>query len=473
MKFVTRNSTFILLLALAGLGKTPQVKSQDFTRLYSFTTNASGAKSGLVLSSNILYGAAVVGGTSSKGSLFKINCDGTDFTNIYSFTPTVGSFPVPATNSDGANPASSLSIQSNRLYGTTRNGGTLGFGTVFAINIDGSGFTNLHTFDKEDGAQANGLLLASNILYGTTRTGGSSNSGTIFSLHTDGTAFTNLYSITGGNGGSFPQAGLVISGTTLYGTLFTQGSAARSNPNGGGTVFAINTDGTRFTNLYNFTGGSDEERPQAVLVLLSNTLYGTTSPGGSLSNGTVFAVNIDGTGFTTLHTFSGGNDGSGPVSSLISFGGTLYGTAGQGGASSNGTVFALNTDGTGFTILHGFSATSGLPPNATNTDGAIPAAELLLSSNLLYGTTGFGGNLGYGTLFGISLTPPQLKISQFASNVILTWPTFAPGFTLQSATNLGSSAVWQTNSPAPVLVNGQNTVTNPISGPNLFYRLSQ
>ena len=34
----------------------------------------------------------------------------------------------------------------------------------------------------------------------------------------------------------------------------------------------------------------------------------------------------------------------------------------------------------------------------------------------------------------------------------------------QSTTNLGSSAIWTTNSLAPVVVNGQYTVTNPVSG---------
>jgi len=65
-----------------------------------------------------------------------------------------------------------------------------------------------------------------------------------------------------------------------------------------------------------------------------------------------------------------------------------------------------------------------------------------------------------------------LTIIRSAANVILTWPTNAAGFTLQSTTNLGSSAVWTTNSPAPVVVNGQNTVTNPISGAQQFYRLA-
>ena len=69
--------------------------------------------------------------------------------------------------------------------------------------------------------------------------------------------------------------------------------------------------------------------------------------------------------------------------------------------------------------------------------------------------------------------PPQLTITPSGANVILTWPTNATGFTLQSTTNLVSPAVWSTVSPAPVVVNGQNAVTNAVSGTKKFYRLSQ
>jgi hypothetical protein len=44
---------------------------------------------------------------------------------------------------------------------------------------------------------------------------------------------------------------------------------------------------------------------------------------------------------------------------------------------------------------------------------------------------------------------------------------------LQSNTNLLSPSAWVTNSTAPVIVNGQNTVSNPITGPQQFYRLRQ
>src|ERR1017187_2864129 len=61
--------------------------------------------------------------------------------------------------------------------------------------------------------------------------------------------------------------------------------------------------------------------------------------------------------FTTLHSFTALNhstnsDGSHPIAGLISSGNTLYATASQGGSWGAGTVFGLNTDGTGFTNLH-------------------------------------------------------------------------------------------------------------------------
>jgi hypothetical protein len=72
--------------------------------------------------------------------------------------------------------------------------------------------------------------------------------------------------------------------------------------------------------------------------------------------------------------------------------------------------------------------------------------------------------------------PPLLTLIPYGvppSGIILTWPTNAVGFTLQSTTNLGSSSVWSTNSPAPIVVGGQNVVTNPITGPQQFFRLKQ
>jgi hypothetical protein len=70
-------------------------------------------------------------------------------------------------------------------------------------------------------------------------------------------------------------------------------------------------------------------------------------------------------------------------------------------------------------------------------------------------------------------SPAQLTITPSGAHLVLTWPTNAFGFTLQSTTSLVPPAVWSTNSPAPVVIAGQNTVTNPITGAQKFYRLVQ
>jgi uncharacterized repeat protein (TIGR03803 family) len=113
-------------------------------------------------------------------------------------------------------------------------------------------------------------------------------------------------------------------------------------------------------------------------------------------------------------------------------------------------------------------------------DGAYPAAGLVQGSDgSFYGTTVNGGQGGGGTVFRLAIVPePQLSIIPSGPYVILTWPTDYNGFsyagyTLQSTTNLGSSAVWSTNSAVPVVVNEHYAVTNSTSGTQQFYRLSQ
>jgi uncharacterized repeat protein (TIGR03803 family) len=307
-----------------------------------------------------------------------------------------------------------------------------------------------------------------------------SGDGTLFEVNTDGTGFATLHGFTGGSDGVLPEAELILSGNTLYGTALGGGT-------GSGTVFKVNPDGAGYATVYRFTdrtlspSGSgqngDGANPQAGLVLSGNTLYGTASEGGTWNNGTVFKVNTDGTGFRTLHIFSEGHpatnsDGVFPVAGLILSGNTLYGTASEGGAWNSGTVFQVNTNGTGFRTLHNFSAA---PNYFQNSDGMVPQAGLILSGNTLYGTASEGGAGGYGTIFSITLpvSPPPLTITASSTNVTLMWPTNAAGFTLQSRTNLASSAVWTAVSAAPVVVNGQNIVTNPISGTQQFYRLQE
>jgi hypothetical protein len=127
-----------------------------------------------------------------------------------------------------------------------------------------------------------------------------------------------------------------------------------------------------------------------------------------------------------------------------------------------GTVFALNTDGTAFTVLLSFAGSN----------GENPTAGPIYSDNTLYGTTAFGGS-AHGIVFSLALLPPQLKIFPAGTNVILTWPMNAVGFTLQSTTNLVSPIDWKSVSPEPIVLNSENSVTNSISEGQKFYRLSR
>ena len=280
----------------------------------------------------------------------------------------------------------------NTLFGTAYGGGPSGWGVVFKIQTDGTGLTVLWNFSGgSDGANpVAGLLLSGSTLYGTTFSGGASGFGTVFALNTDGSGFTNLYSFTGGSDGANSTAALVLSGSTLYGTALQGGSS------GLGTVFALNTDGSGFTNLYSFTGGLDCGNPYAGLLLSGSTLYGTTTGSNAViaDFGSVFKINTNGGGFAVLKTFVGTEDFGNPFGGLVISGSTLYGTAAFGNNNEGyGTVFSLNTSGGDFTTLHAFDFT----------DGGGPYGTLVLSGSTLYGTTFGGGSENYGSIFSIAV----------------------------------------------------------------------
>jgi uncharacterized repeat protein (TIGR03803 family) len=463
-------------------------RAQTLSPLHSFTGLSDGGRpqAGLVLSGGVLSGTASLGGSADNGTVFSVNGDGTGFTNLHSFTALLNS----STNMDGANPGAGLLLSGGTLYGTASHGGTSGNGAVFKVNTDGTGFQNLHSFTatsivfaNSDGAFPEaGLVLSSETLYGTASYGGPSGNGTVFKVKTDGTGFTTLHSFSAtpsapwtNADGAYPYGGLVLSGNTLYGTASSGGSS------GNGTVFRINTDGTGFAKLHGFTATSgtvstnaDGAMPYAGLVLSNNTLYGTAAYGGRSGDGTVFKVNTDASGFAVLHSFTHGSDGAVPYGGLSLSGNILYGTAEYGGLGTpgSGTVFALYTDGGSFVTLYTFTAGSGSYPRITNIDGAYPQAGLVLSGNTLYGTAWSGGGSGNGTVFKLSLAP-RLSITSAGGNVIVTWPTNSIGATLESATSLASGTVWTNVPSGPVVVQGRNSVTEPVSAGQRFYRLSQ
>lgn len=461
-----------LALTLAFPGVVP---GQGFTNLHQFSSinsqliNSDGAYPGaaVIWLSNTLYGTTLQGGAAGGGTIFQVNGDGTGFKLIHSFTPPDSNAGVVG---DGAYPLDPVTVAGTTLFGTTSAGGRSDNGIVFKVNLDGSGFATLHgfsatdpnTFGNSDGAAPwAGLVLSGTTLYGTATRGGDAGSGTIFKLNTDGTGFSRIHSFSAldpvaqtNSDGAYPLGGLVISGNSLYGTTYRGGSV------GTGTVFRVNIDGSGFTVLHHADGG-----PRATLLLVSNVLYGTTEGGGALGGGTVFRLNTDGSGFTNVQSFAG-SAGDGPWAGLLLSGTALYGTTFGGGDFGQGSAFSLQLDCTSLSNVYSFTGAG---------DGAQPQGGLAWSDGNLYGTTSGGGNAASGTVF--RLVPGQsagrrLTLVVSGANVILSWPAKAAGLVLQSAISLVPPVSWTPVTPGPVVVNGQNTVTNSISGTQRFYRLS-
>jgi uncharacterized repeat protein (TIGR03803 family) len=196
------------------------------------------------------------GGAGGHGTVFKLNADGEGFAVLHSFTKGRGNDNGHTSNADGAWPEAGLVISGDTLYGTTREGGVPGNGTVFKLNTDGAGFGVLHSFSahghsypditNNDGESPQGLVLSGHTLYGIASESGSRFWGTVFRVNTHGKDVAVLHSF-GGNDGSHPLADLVMSGNTLYGAANFGGSQ------GGGTVFKVKTSGTGFAVLHRFT----------------------------------------------------------------------------------------------------------------------------------------------------------------------------------------------------------------------------
>jgi uncharacterized repeat protein (TIGR03803 family) len=384
-----------------------------FQALYAFTGYMNGGT--LPFASVIgdwegsLYGTTFRGGLGSGdnggGTVFRIGSDGTSFQVLHLFA-----FGA----NDGLDPAASLILdRAGFLYGTTMLGGgplyngtdDLGGGTLFKVRTDGTGFQLLHAFSggADDGLSPSGgspsgavILDDADNLYGTTNKGGASGAGTVFRIRTDGTGFQLLHTFTpSGVYRASPSGPLLLDGSgNLYGTT------ARGGPSNLGTVFKLRTDGVGFQVLHSFTDTPyDGSQPSAALIMdrLGN-LYGTTPLGGSANAGTVFKMKADGANFRILHSFAkDASDGVAPYAALtLDAFGNLYGTTGFGGSSGVGTVFTLKTDGAGYRILHAFGEEA--------SDGQRPMASLFLDdSGTLFGTTSGGGAGQFGTVFSLSV----------------------------------------------------------------------
>ena len=325
------------------------------TVLYSFTGGKDGwhPEGSLAIDSKgALYGAAIGGGSAGMGAVFELNPPAGpkgswSVTTLHSFTG----------GTDGAFPESGVVFDaSGNLYGTTDWGGDAhGNGTVYMLTPKAGAkadfdYQIIHRFTGNDGQEPVApLTVGDGVLYGTTFSGGvkecNSQCGVVFTLEPSGGGwrYSIIHTFTGAaTEGANPVAALLIgSDGALYGTASTGGTNCGGD--GCGTVFSLQRNGGqwRIKGLHHFAG-TDGAAPIAGLVMYRGNLYGTTSKGGSGSNGTLFELTASGANwhFATLHDFGSSPDGANPAGGLIPDGdGHLLGTTEAGGKSGNGTVF--------------------------------------------------------------------------------------------------------------------------------------
>jgi uncharacterized repeat protein (TIGR03803 family) len=362
--------------------------SVSFTTLYNFTDGSSDG--GFVFGQPVIdpsgniYGTAEGGGADGYGTVWRFSSGGS-ISVLHSFAESDGSYPFVGLTQMPAK---------GNFFGTTYDGGSAGYGTVFKVTTSGS-FSTLYNFGSQAGDPEyiySGVALdPKGNLYGTGDEGGANGYGAIWQVTSAGKE-TVLYSFDYTDG-AYPSSGSLHRDAVgdLFG--FTEGGG----DNGCGVLFEY-SEGGAFSVLHNFNCGTDGGYLTGNVLEYKGSLYGTAQEYGANDDGTVWRYDISTTTFTVLHNFDG-SDGEFPLGGVgcqqgkkTVCTGNLFGTTVEGGSGGYGTVWEINSSGT-FTTLHNFA----------ETDGAYPYSRPFVSkAGNVYGTTYYGGSSSYGTLYEIT-----------------------------------------------------------------------
>ncbi len=399
-------TAIVLVLTVA---VTQSVQAQTYQVLYNFTGGQDGAypEAGLTMDGGgNLYGTAYQGGSSNRGSVYKLAHRGTGWalSPLYNFTG----------QGDGGAPIAGVVFGPNgTLYGTTEFEGIdcgEGCGVVFNLrppvtfcktvlcpwtetviyhfrgDTDGAnpGYGDL-TFDQ-----------AGNI-YGTTYFGGEDSDGVVYKLTPSNGSWTEsaIHTFSGASDGENPYSSVIFDTSgNLYGTTFAGGA------HGYGTVYQLTPTGSNWTEntLYAFQSATNGGKPFGGVVFdTAGNLYGATSSGGSGSGGTAYELTSGTWTFDLLYSFTGSAYLPGSYGSLTKdSAGNFYGTTVKDGANGVGSVFKLTPSNGGWTLTDLYDFAGG-------SDGEIPYGSVLIdASGNLYGTASAGGANGYGVIWEIT-----------------------------------------------------------------------
>jgi alpha-tubulin suppressor-like RCC1 family protein len=306
-------------------------------------------------------------------------------------------------------------------------------------------------------AIASPVTLGGQILSGVTAIAAGGNH--TVALKNDGTVVAWGYNRYGQVTGTPTIDSATASPVTLGGQILSGVTAIAA---GGGHTVALKNDGTVVA-----WGGNNSGQVTGTPTIAdpSSAIASPVTLGGQVLSG-VTAIAAGG-----RHTVALKNDGA-----VVAWGSDYYGettvpVAAQGGvtavAAGGSHTVALKNDGTVVAWGYNFyGAVTGIP----TTDDAI-ASPVTLEGQVLSGVTAIAAGGGTVALIGGVPLLPSLKVRPNGNELILSWPTNAPGFTLQSTPDLTPPVTWLDSTNVPAVIGAHFTLTNTTTGDARFYRL--
>lgn len=297
----------------------------------------------------------------------------------------------------GSRPTGSLTAASNgKLYGLTSGGGlnvgtySPGNGVLYEFDVNADQYDVVQLLGESlEGYGSGGIVQAGDgMIYGVASFGGIHHKGVIYKIDPENPVYTKLYDFGSGNSGKFPFARLLEAPNgKLYGVTSSGGL------NDLGILFEFDPASNAFTKKIDFDGASHGSLPMSPLMLASNgKIYGSTATGGTMDDGVLFQYDYVNNTLVKILDFDEFTSGKGPQAALCEASdGKLYGTTRYGGVLGYGGMFVFDPSTNSFDVLTDFYGIS---------NGSQPLAEMKEYSNgMLYGTTMFGGVYDKGILF--------------------------------------------------------------------------
>jgi uncharacterized repeat protein (TIGR03803 family) len=396
--------------------------SSLYTPIHFFNdTDGAYPYSSPIIYNDSLYGTTYLGGSGAGGVVYKLDLTTDIFEVLYNFD----------LNVDGSQSQSPPFIYGNKIYVTVAGGGTA-FGALLGrMNLDGSNYEHLHSFDTtlEGNSPINSLCTDGLKLYGICNQGGGNAGGTLFSyglesispsisnigtsdipfahIYTQNLSIQNLSTGTSVNTlGVDVDGNVILVATPDYASFIFTGNTSATCINeiyvhnlGGCSPINVLTDINLEANLIPVSTAMSEAYYEKIYdqaiatgysfvtvpILYNGKLYGAGGSGGDFggTNGVLYTVNTDGSNYTITHSFSG-TGGYHPPDVPIIYNDILIGTTMAGGedSSQGGVIYTANTDGSNYAVVHSF----------TEYTGDIPYTSPMIYNGILLGLTSYGGS---------------------------------------------------------------------------------